>query len=155
MSLTFKDYKINHIALFFIKVLTLSQKQVKIQKFSAFDRSNLLLDRSKNEEIHHYASASFDWFSIPVRSIEINIWLIERNSWSIETLITEFFQNFLGIVFDIFIAFFHQKHLLILSTKIYRSNIKVFNIKIKNHNNARNLENISLITLGINFIKVF
>ena len=31
MSLTFKDYKINHIALLFIKVLTLSQKQVKIQ----------------------------------------------------------------------------------------------------------------------------
>ena len=57
MSLTFKDYKINHIALLFIKVLTLSQKQVKIQKFSAFDRSNLLLDRSKNEEIHHLASA--------------------------------------------------------------------------------------------------
>ena len=108
MSLTFKDYKINHIALLFIKVLTLSQKQVKIQKFSAFDRSNLLLDRSKNEEIHHYASASFDWFSIPVRSIEINIWLIERNSWSIETLITEFFQNFLGIVFDIFIVFYQN-----------------------------------------------
>ena len=64
-------------------------------------------------------------------------------------------QNFLGTVFDIFIAFLHQKHLLILSTKIYRSNIKVFNIKIKNHNNARNLENITLIPLGINFIKVF
>ena len=31
MSLTFKDYKINHIALLFIKVLTLSQKQVKIK----------------------------------------------------------------------------------------------------------------------------
>ena len=31
MSLSFKDYKINHIALLFIKVLTLSQKQVKIQ----------------------------------------------------------------------------------------------------------------------------
>ena len=32
MSLTFKDYKINHIALLFIKVLTLRKKQVKIQK---------------------------------------------------------------------------------------------------------------------------
>ena len=32
MSLTFKDYKINHIALLLIKVLILSQKQVKIQK---------------------------------------------------------------------------------------------------------------------------
>ena len=31
MSLTFKEYKINHITLLFIKVLTLSQKQVKIQ----------------------------------------------------------------------------------------------------------------------------
>ena len=31
MSLTFKDYRINHIALLFIKVLTLSKKQVKIQ----------------------------------------------------------------------------------------------------------------------------
>ena len=108
MSLTFKDYKINHIALFFIKVLTLSQKQVKIQKFSAFYRSNLLLDQSKNEEIHHYASASFDSFSIPIRSIEINIWLIERNSWSIETLITEFFQNFPRTVFDIFIVFYQN-----------------------------------------------
>ena len=36
--------------------------------------------------------------------------------------------------------------------KIHRSNIKVFNIKIKNHNNARNFENIILISLGINFI---
>ena len=31
MSFNFKDYKINHIALLFIKVLTFSQKQVKIQ----------------------------------------------------------------------------------------------------------------------------
>ena len=47
MSLTFKDYKINHIALLLIKVLTLSQKASENLKFSAFDRSNLLLDQSK------------------------------------------------------------------------------------------------------------
>ena len=33
--------------------------------------------------------------------------------------------------------------------------IKVFKIIIKNPNNARNLENIILISLGINFIKGF
>ena len=60
MSLTFKDYKINHIALLFIKVLTLSQKTSENSKLSAFDWSSLLLDRSKNEEIHHKGSASFD-----------------------------------------------------------------------------------------------
>ena len=60
MSLTFKDYKINHIALLLIKVLTLSQKASENLKFSAFDRSNLLLDRSKIEEIHHQGFASFD-----------------------------------------------------------------------------------------------
>ena len=99
MSLTFKDYKINHIALLLIKVLTLSQKQVKIQKFSAFNQSNLLLDQSKNEEIHHYASASFSSFSIPVQSIKINIQSIERNSWSIETMknfIMEFLLELIG-----------------------------------------------------------
>ena len=36
--------------------------------------------------------------------------------------------------------------------KIYKSNIKVFKIIIKNPNNARNLENVILISLGINFI---
>ena len=53
MSLTFKDYKINHIVLLFIKVITLSKKTSENSKFNAFDRSNLLLDQSKNEKIHH------------------------------------------------------------------------------------------------------
>ena len=59
---------------------------MKISKFNAFDRSNLFFDRSKNQEIHHKASASFDWFLIPIRSIKINIRSIERNSQSIETM---------------------------------------------------------------------
>ena len=41
MSLTFKDYKTNHIALLLIKVLTLSRKQVKIQNLVPFDCLNL------------------------------------------------------------------------------------------------------------------
>ena len=46
-----------------------------------------------------------------------------------------------------------QKHLL--GIKIYRSNIKVFKIKIKNPNMLETLENKILIPLGINFIKEF
>ena len=94
MSLTFKDYKINHIALLFIKVLTLSQKQVKIQNsVPSINRTFYSIDR-KNEEIHHLTSASFDWFLNPIRSIEKYIRSVEKNSRSIETRITEFFRIF-------------------------------------------------------------
>ena len=118
---------------------------------SLISRIYYSIDRD-NDEFHHRVSTWLDQFSIPLRSIEKYIRLIERNSRSIKTHITEFFQNFPATVFDIFIAFLHQKYLLILSMKIYRSNIKVFNIIIENHNNARNFENIILISLGINFI---
>ena len=94
MSLTFKDYKINRIALLFIKVLTLSQKQVKIQNsVPSICRTFYSIDR-KNEEIHHLTSASFDWFLNPIRSIEKYIRLVEKNSRLIETCITEFFRIF-------------------------------------------------------------
>ena len=118
---------------------------------SLISRIYYSIDRD-NDEFHHRVSTWLDQFSIPLQSIEKYIRLIERNSRSIKTRITEFFQNFPATVFDIFIAFLHQKYLLILSMKIYRSNIKVFNIIIENHNNARNFENIILISLGINFI---
>ena len=84
MSLTFKDYKINSFA--FYQSFNTKSKTSDNSKFGAFDRLNLLLDQSKNEEIHHKASTSFDWFSIPVWLIEINIRSIERNSRSIETM---------------------------------------------------------------------
>ena len=102
MSLTFKDYKINHLALLFIKVFTLSQKQVKIQNsvpsigriFSSIDK--------KNEEIHHKVTVSFDLFSILIQSAEKNIRSIERNSPSIKTMknfIIEFLPKSIGSQF--------------------------------------------------------
>ena len=94
MSFTFKDYKINRIALLFIKVLTLSQKQVKIQNsVPSISQTFYSIDR-KNEEIHHLASASFNWFLNPIRSIEKYIRSVEKNSQSIKTRITEFFRSF-------------------------------------------------------------
>ena len=94
MSFTFKDYKINRIALLFIKVLTLSQKQVKIQNsVPSISQTFYSIDR-KNEEIHHLASAFFNWFLNPIRSIEKYIRSVEKNSQSIKTRITEFFRSF-------------------------------------------------------------
>ena len=94
MSFTFKDYKINRIALLFIKVLTLSQKQVKIQNsVPSISQTFYSIDR-KNEEIPHLASASFNWFLNPIRSIEKYIRSVEKNSQSIKTRITEFFRSF-------------------------------------------------------------
>ena len=63
----------------------------------------------------------------------------------------KFFLEFSSNCFWCF-CYFPSKHFLILWMKIHRSNIKVF--KIKNYNNARNLENIILISLGINFITI-
>ena len=151
MSLIFKDYKINHIALLFIKVLTLSQKQVKIQNWVL--RSVELITRS----IEKWRNSS-QRFCL-VRLIFNSCWT-DRNQHSIgrkEFSIDRNSQklNFSRILQQLFLTsslFFHQKQLLILSMRIYRSNIRVFNIKIKNHNNARNVENIILISLGINCI---
>ena len=188
MSLTFKDYKINHIALLLIKVLTLNQKASENSKFSAFDRSNLLLDRSKMKEfitklLPHLIDSRFlfnrskstfnrskgildrsrqwrisswsfclNWLVLDSSLINWKEHSIDRKEFSIDRnshnwIFSEFSRN----------RFWHlhcflSKHLLILSLKIYKSNIRVFNIKIKNHNNARNLENIIVISLGINFI---
>ena len=94
MSLTFKDYKINRIALLFIIVLILSQKQVKIQNpVPSISWTFYSIDQ-KNEEIYHLASASFDWFLNPIQLVEKYIWSVEKNSRSIETRITEFFRIF-------------------------------------------------------------
>ena len=140
----------SHITLLFIKILTLNQKASENSKFSAFSRSNLFIDRSKK---WRNSSLSFCLVQLILESYLINrkVHSIGRKEFSIDQNSHNWiFQKFPRTIFDIFIAFFHQKHLLILSMKIYRSNIKVF--KIKNHNNARNLENIILISLGINFI---
>ena len=124
---------------------------MKIQNsVPSISRTYYSIDRKMKKFITMLLPRSIDSQSC---SINRNQHSIGRKEFSIDRdLHNWIFQNFLGIVFDIFIAFFHQKHLLILSMKIYRSNIRVFNIKIKNHNNARNLENIILISLGINFI---
>ena len=188
MSLTFMDYKINHIALLLIKVLTLSQKQVKIQNSvpsigrtyysidrkmkefitkllphlidsrflfnrskSTFNRSKGILDRSRQWRISSW-SFCLNWLVLDSSLINWKEHSIDRKEFSIDRnshnwIFSEFSRN----------RFWHlhcflSKHLLILSMKIYKSNIRVFNIKIKNHNNARNLENIIVISLGINFI---
>ena len=152
MSFTFKDYKINRIALLFIKVLTLSQKQVKIQNsVPSISQTFYSIDRKKWRN----SSLSFCLVRLILESYSINrkVHSIGRKEFSIDRNSHNWiFQNFPRTIFDIFIAFFHQKHLLILSMKIYRSNIKVLKIIIKNPNNARNLESIILISLGINFI---
>ena len=61
MSLTFKDYKINHIALLFIKVLTLSQKQVKIQNsMPLIGRTYYSIDRKMKKFITKVLPCSID-----------------------------------------------------------------------------------------------
>ena len=65
-----------------------------------------------------------------------------------------FSQNFLVTAFDVF-TIFHQKTPFDFMNKDSQIKIKVFKMIIKNPNNARNLENIILISLGINFIKGF
>ena len=75
---------------------------MKIQNsVPSVDRTCLSIDR-KNEEIHHKATALFDWFSIPVQSILNNIWSIKRNSRSNETMknfIIEFLSKSIGSQF--------------------------------------------------------
>ena len=183
MSLTFKDYKINHIAFLFIKVLTFSQKTSENSKFSAFDRSNLLLDRSKNEEIHHKGSTLFDWFSILVRSIEINIRSVERNSRSIETMKnfiieflpdsigsrflfyqskstfdqsklvkSEFFQNFAAAVFHSFCYFPSKTPFWFYEWRFTNQTLRFSRSLSRTLIMLETLENIILISLGINII---
>ena len=61
MSLTFKDYKIDHIALLLIKVLTLSQKQVKIQSsIPSIGRTYYLIDRKMKKFISMLLPHSID-----------------------------------------------------------------------------------------------
>ena len=61
MSLTFKDYKINHIALLLIKVLTLSQKQVKIQNsMPSIGQTYYLIDRKMKKFITKILPHSID-----------------------------------------------------------------------------------------------
>ena len=83
-----------------------------------------------------------------------NIWLIERNSQLIKTHKTEFFENFLATVFDSFFAILYQKTPFDYINEDLQMK-QVFKIKFKNPNNAKNFENIILISLGINFIKGF
>ena len=61
MSLTFKDYKINHIALLLIKVLTLSQKQVKIQNsVPSIERTYYSIDQKMKKFIIKVLPRSID-----------------------------------------------------------------------------------------------
>ena len=61
MSLTFMDYKINHIALLLIKVLTLSQKQVKIQNsVPSIGQTYYSIDRKMKKFITKILSHSID-----------------------------------------------------------------------------------------------
>ena len=66
----------------------------------SIDRKEFSINRNF-EEIHHKVSRWLDRFSIAVRSIERNIWLIKGNSQLVETLEIEFFQIFLVTVFYI------------------------------------------------------
>ena len=60
-----------------------------------------ILDRSKNWRNSSQIFGWLDWFSIPIRSIERNIWSIKGNSRSVKTHGIEFFQIFLITIFYI------------------------------------------------------
>ena len=120
MSLTFKDYKINHIALLFIKVLTLSQKQGKIQNsvpsigrtyYSIYRKMKKfiikLLPRSiktmKNFNIEFLPDSIGSQFLFNQSKGTFNR-LKRILDWS-KLAKLNFSQNFQVIVFDIFIVF--------------------------------------------------
>ena len=105
MSLTFKDYKINHIALLFIKVLTLSKKQVKIQKIQCLrsvEPITRLIEKWRNSSLSFYLVRLI----LESRSINRKVHSIGQKEFSIDRNSHNWiFQNFLGTVFDIFIIF--------------------------------------------------
>ena len=91
-----------------------------------------------NEEFHHRVSIWLNRFLIPLQSIEKYIQSTKRNSQSIETRKNWIFLEFYSNHFLQFLLFSIKNTFLILWMKIYKSNIKVFEIIIKNPNNARN-----------------
>ena len=103
MSLIFKDYKINHIALLFIKVLTLSQKQLKIQNsVPSISRTYYSIDRKMKKFITKVLPRSIDfqflldWSKSTFDRLK---GIFDRSKLAK----TKFFQNFTTTVFDIFI----------------------------------------------------
>ena len=111
-------------------------------KDHSIDRKEFSIDR-KIKEIHHEVFGWLDRFSLPV-------WSIERNSWSVETYETEFFQIFLVIVFDFWLEqnivhWSHQNEIEIKTKFHWYYSLKVLygkvKIKLKQHYNI----NISFI----------
>ena len=119
-------------------------------KEHSIDRREFLIDR-KIEEIHHKVFGWLNRFSIPIRSIERNIWSIEGNSWLVKTRETEFFQIFLVTVFDVsleqnIVPWSYQNEIVIKTEFHWCDSLKVqygiVKIKLKQHHN-----------MNINFVK--
>ena len=110
-SSVFEKLYISYSCILFIKQRDLRSFYIKLLCFSKnyffqiFDRSNLLLNRSKMWQKIRFESAWLDRFSIDARLIRYDFWPIESVFWPIENQSESFLKSFSHVFITLFILF--------------------------------------------------